>query len=148
MFHHVLVATDGSALANKGLGYGASIAKRDQAKLTVVTVTPQWSALDIAHDVRQGQPDPIAQYEQLAAAGANRLLADAVVRCKNEGVACTTVHVKDQHPAEGIVATARDLGCDLIVMASHGRRGIARMTLGSQTNDVLAHSSVPVLVVR
>jgi nucleotide-binding universal stress UspA family protein len=56
--------------------------------------------------------------------------------------------VKDQHPAEGIVATAKDKGCDLIVMASHGRRGVSRLLLGSQAYEVLTHCGVPALIVR
>jgi nucleotide-binding universal stress UspA family protein len=61
-------------------------------------------------------------------------------------VACDTMHVKDQHPADGIVETAIAKGCDLIVMASHGRRGLQKMLLGSQANKVLAYSSIPMLI--
>jgi nucleotide-binding universal stress UspA family protein len=64
------------------------------------------------------------------------------------GVACETMHVKDQHPADGIVATAKAKGCDLIVMASHGRRGLQKVMLGSQANKVLAYSSIPVLICK
>ena len=67
---------------------------------------------------------------------------------KAAGVSCETVHVKDQHPAEGIIAAAKDKACDLIVMASHGRRGLGRLLLGSQANEVLTHSKVPALIVR
>jgi pimeloyl-ACP methyl ester carboxylesterase len=63
-------------------------------------------------------------------------------------VNCELVHIPDQHPAEGIIAIAQQKGCDLIVMASHGRRAVKRLLLGSQVNEVLAHSKVPVLVVR
>ena len=64
------------------------------------------------------------------------------------GVECSRQHVKDQFPAEGIVETAEKLGCDLIVMASHGRRGLMRFLLGSQATKVLTHSTIPVLVCR
>jgi nucleotide-binding universal stress UspA family protein len=148
MFRHVIVATDGSPLATKGLDYGIDLAKRDQAKLTLVTVTEQWSAFEIAHDVRQGQADPIALYERLATASARKILDTAAQRCKDQGVACETLHIKDQHPADGIIETAKAQGCDLIVMASHGRRGMARIILGSQTYEVLTRCDVPVLVVR
>jgi nucleotide-binding universal stress UspA family protein len=148
MYQHILVATDGSALATKALEHGVNLAKRKKAKVTVVTVTELWSALDIAHEVRQGQADPIGHYERLAAAGARRILDSALQHCKAHGVACDPIHVNDQHPAEGIIATAKDRGCDLIVMASHGRRGVPRLLLGSQTHEVLTHCEVPVLVVR
>jgi nucleotide-binding universal stress UspA family protein len=148
MYKHVLIATDGSELATKALEHGLALAKRDTAQVTVVTVTEPWSALDLAHEARQGRPDPIGHFEDLAAAAAQRILDDAARRGNAYGVACNLVHVKDQHPAEGIVETAKETGCDLIVMASHGRRGVSRLLLGSQTHEVLTHCRVPALVVR
>jgi nucleotide-binding universal stress UspA family protein len=148
MYKHILIATDGSELATKALDHGLALATRDGARVTVVTVTEPWSAMDIAHDVRQGRPDPIGRFEDIAAAAANRILEGAVQRGKAHGVACDHVHVKDQHPAEGIVATAQDKGADLIVMASHGRRGVSRLLLGSQAYEVLTHCKVPALIVR
>ena len=64
------------------------------------------------------------------------------------GVSCETLHVKDRRPAEGIIETAKAKDCDLIVMGSHGRRGISRLVLGSQASEVVSHSTVPVLVCR
>lgn len=148
MYKHILIATDGSELATKALEHGLALAKRDNARVTVVTVTEPWSALDVAHEARLHRPDPIGQFEELAAAAANHILDDAVQRGKARGVACERVHVKDQHPAEGIVATAKGGGCDLIVMASHGRRGVSRLLLGSQAYEVLTHCAVPALIVR
>lgn len=148
MYKHILVATDGSELATKALEHGLALAKRDNARVTVVTVTEPWSALDIAHDARLHRPDPIGHFEELATSAANRILDDAAQRGNAHGVACERVHVKDQHPAEGIVATAKDTGCDLIVMASHGRRGVSRLLLGSQAYEVLTHCTVPALIVR
>jgi nucleotide-binding universal stress UspA family protein len=63
-------------------------------------------------------------------------------------ISCATVHAKDQYPADGILDTAKKSGCDLIVMASHGRRGLGRLLLGSQAVNVLTHSSLPVLICR
>ena len=148
MYKHILIATDGSELATKALEHGLALAKRDNAQVTVITVTEPWSALDMAHEARQGQLDPIGRFEGIAGAAANRILDDAAQRGTAHGVACNRVYVKDQHPAEGIVATAKDKGCDLIVMASHGRRGVARLLLGSQAYEVLTHCSVPALIVR
>jgi nucleotide-binding universal stress UspA family protein len=148
MYQHILIATDGSELATKALEHGLALAERDKARVTVVTVTEPWSALEVAHEARLRRPDPIGHFEELAAAAANRILDDAVRRGSAHGVACERVHVKDQHPAEGIVATAKDTGCDLIVMASHGRRGVSRLLLGSQAYEVLTHCTVPALIVR
>jgi nucleotide-binding universal stress UspA family protein len=64
------------------------------------------------------------------------------------GVSCETLHVKDRHPGEGIIETAREKACDLIVMASHGRRGLGRLILGSVANEVVTHSTIPVLIYR
>jgi len=148
MYKKILIATDGSQLATKALDHGLALAKRDNAPVTVVTVTEPWPVLEMAQRAREGRADPVGQFEAVAADAANRVLNDAAQRASAAGVACDRVHVKDQRPAEGIIATAKDKGSDLIVMASHGRRGISRMWLGSQAYEVLAHSSVPVLIVR
>lgn len=148
MYKHVLIATDGSELATKALEHGLALAKRDNAQITVVTVTEPWLPLDVAHEVRQGRPDPVGHFEEIAAAAAKRILDGAVQRANALGVTCNVIHVKDQHPAEGIVAVVQDKRCDLIVMASHGRRGMSRLLLGSQAHEVLTHCTVPALIVR
>src|SRR5262245_49058115 len=132
MYQHILIATDGSALGTKAVEHGLALAKQDKARVTVVTVTELWSATDIAHEIRQGRPDPIGRYEELEAAAAKKILDAAAQRAAANGVTCDLVHVRDQHPAEGIIATAGDKECDLIVMASHGRRGVSRLVLGSK----------------
>lgn len=148
MYQHILIATDGSELATKALEHGLDLAKREGSRVTIVSVTELWSAMEIAAKARQGRTDPVGQFEEVAAAAAKGVLDDANERANKQGVACELVHVKDQHPAEGIMATAKNKGCDLIVMASHGRRGIARVLLGSQAYEVLTHCHVPALIVR
>jgi nucleotide-binding universal stress UspA family protein len=90
----------------------------------------------------------VERYEDDAAENANKILASVSAAAKKLGVACETRHVKDQMPAEGIVSAATEGGCDLIVMSSHGRRGVARVLLGSQAQKVITYSPVPVLVCR
>jgi nucleotide-binding universal stress UspA family protein len=148
MYKHILIATDGSELAGRALAHGLVLAKELKAAVTLVTVTQPWAAMDMAHDVRLGHPDPIHQFENIAAASAKVILDAAAQKAKSAGIACELVHVPDQHPAEGIIATAENKGCDLIVMASHGRRAVGRLLLGSQASEVLAHSKVPALIVR
>ena len=148
MYKHILIATDGSELATKALEHGLALAKHNDARVTVVTVTEPWSTREMAQEARLGRPDPIGQFEAIAVATANHILDDASQRANARGLACDRVHVKDQHPAEGIVATANGKGCDLIVMASHGRRGVSRLLLGSRAYEVLTHCSVPTLIVR
>jgi nucleotide-binding universal stress UspA family protein len=148
MYKHILIATDGSELATKALDHGLALAKREEARVTVVTVTEPWSVFDITHEARQGRRDPIGHFEEVAAAAASRILDDAAQRSRSHDVSCECIHVKNQHPAEGIIATAAERSCDLIVMASHGRRGMSRLLLGSQAYEVLSHCKVPALIVR
>lgn len=148
MYKRILIATDGSELASKAVSHGIGLAKLDKAPVSVVTVTDMWSAFDMAHDYDRGKKDPIGNYEALATAAAKRILDKAGEAAKSQGVDCTLIHVADKHPAEGIVATANEVGADLIVMASHGRRGVNRLLLGSQANEVTTHAKVPVLIVR
>jgi nucleotide-binding universal stress UspA family protein len=148
MYKRILVATDGSELATKAVEHALLLAKLAQAPVVVATVTEAWSSFDLAREARQGNQNPIAQFEEMANSAANRVLEKASQVAKSHGVSCELVHVRDRHPAEGIVAVATEKDCDLIVMASHGRRGISRMLLGSQANEVLTHSKVPVLIVR
>jgi nucleotide-binding universal stress UspA family protein len=148
MYKHILIATDGSEIAERAVAHGLALAKEVKARVTVVTVTQAWSALDLAHEARLGNTDPIRQFEDIAAASAKAVLDAAAKKAKTAGVACEFVHVADKHPAEGIIATVEKQGCDLIVMASHGRRAVGRLLLGSQASEVLAHSKVPTLIVR
>jgi nucleotide-binding universal stress UspA family protein len=148
MFKHILIATDGSELAQKAEAAGLALAKELKAEATAVTVTEHWDAFSMAALADRGLPNPVADYEETIALSANRILWGVSEMAKKVGVACTTVHVKDKHPAEGIIETAQARGCDLIVMASHGRRGITRLLLGSETTEVLTLGTTPVLVYR
>lgn len=145
MYSHILVATDGSDLAHKAVEHGISLAKTLSAKLTVVTVTEPWTAVVPGE---MGMAFPIDDYAKSVAESAAGILSAVKRDVEPAGIACETVHVADKYPAEGIIETAKARGCDLIVMASHGRRGISRLLIGSQTNQVVVHSDVPVLVIR
>lgn len=145
MFKHILVATDGSDVADKAVAQGLALAAALGAKVTAVTVTMPWSSSP------EGEWPiffPIEDYERAASASAQRLLQAVSERAKSAGVACDAVHVKGQYPAEGILGEAKSRTCDLIVMASHGRRGLARLVLGSEAMRVLTHSPAPVLICR
>jgi nucleotide-binding universal stress UspA family protein len=148
MYKHLLIATDGSELAGRALAHGLSLAKEVKASVTLVTVTQPWSAFEMADMAEKGNRDPMHQFEEMAAAWAKVILDVAAQKAKIAGVTCELVHVPDQHPAEGIIATAEKKGCDLIVMASHGRRAVGRLLLGSQATEVLAYSKIPALIVR
>lgn len=148
MYKHILVATDGSELAGKGLRHGLGLAKTLGAAVTIVTVTDFWSPLAMANEAIRGKRHPSDDYEAVMANTAKRILDAAKVKAQVEGVQARTIHIADKHPGEGIVDTALDQGCDLIVMSSHGRRGAKRLMLGSQTAEVVTHTTIPVLVIR
>jgi nucleotide-binding universal stress UspA family protein len=148
MYKHILIATDGSELANQAVAHGIALAKEHKTPVTVVTVTEFWSAFGMARKAREGSRNPLEQYEAEAAAWAKRVLDKAGQIATSQGVPCNLIHIPDQNPAEGIVATAKEKGCDLIVMGSHGHRGVNRILLGSRAFEVLTYSKVPVLIVR
>jgi len=148
MYSKILIATDGTELAGKAVTQGLALAKQVGAEVAIVTVTEMWSVLEMAYQAQADVSRPIERYETAEAEHAARILEPAAKKAAAAGVACTTTHVSDMHPAEGILEAAGKAGSDLIVMASHGRRGLERVLLGSQALEVLTHSKIPVLVVR
>ena len=149
MYAHILIATDGSEVAGRALDHGLRLAETVGAKVTVVTVTEPAAVIGAGYaSVAGTMIDPVPQLIEAVEAGARVLLEQASAVAKAAGVAFTTTLVPDSYPAEGIVATAASVGADLIVMGSHGRRGLSRIMLGSQTSNVLTHTKIPVLVTR
>ena len=144
MYKHLLIATDGSELAGKAVTTGLTLAKTLNATVTAVNATEPWTAMVTGE---AALAFPIEEYEKSAAETAAKILSEVSAAAKKQGVACETVHVNN-FPAEGIIETAKARGCDLIVMSSHGRRGLARVFLGSQAMRVLTSSTVPVLICR
>ena len=145
MFKNILIATDGSALAQKGVDQGLTLAKALAAKVLIVTVTEPWTSYVSGE---MAISFPVKEYEEQVVANAAKILGGLAEAAAKIGVPCETLHVKDKVAAEGIVETAKARNCDLIVMSSHGRRGLSRVLLGSQANSVVTHSSVPVLICR
>jgi nucleotide-binding universal stress UspA family protein len=150
MYQHILIPIDGSELAERAVTHGLSLAKFLRARVTVVIVqepipTGWWSA---AQSRLADTADITAQYNEEIKKHAASALERAANAAKQAGVPCVTLHVKDVQPYEAIIATATERGCDLIVMASHGRSGLSAVVLGSVTNKVLTHTKIPVLVVQ
>jgi len=145
MYAHILIATDGSELASRAVEQGLTLAKALGSKATAITVTEPWTA---AVSGEWAVAFPVEEYEKAAAANADKILVQVKEIAARIGVPCDTRHVKDQFAAEGIVDKAKALSADLIVMASHGRRGLAKVVLGSQATRVLTHSTVPLLICR
>jgi nucleotide-binding universal stress UspA family protein len=145
MYQNILIPTDGSELASKAITHGVELAKVHNAKITGVAVSPTW------HDTADDEfvvEISCESYKRSTAQRASKWLAPIAEAAKAAGVPCETVHATDNHPWQGIIATAKNRGCDLIVMASHGRRGLSALVIGSETVKVLTHSTIPVLVYR
>jgi nucleotide-binding universal stress UspA family protein len=145
MYKHILIPTDGSELAGKAIKQGADLAKCLGAKVTILTVT---SPFHIFSGEAMMVEYTLAEYTKESQAAAAKLLAAAADKAKAGGVACETVQLEYEHVYQAIIDTAKSRGCDLIVIASHGRRGISAIVLGSVTVKVLTHSRIPVLVHR
>jgi nucleotide-binding universal stress UspA family protein len=132
-------------LSQKAVEHGLAMARAINAKATVLTVSAPFRIFTFEPDMATDTRD---QYEQHVLANVSKYLAAAKQAASAAGVSCETVHVENEHPYQAIIDTAAQKKCDLIVMASHGRRGISAVVLGSETVKVLTHSAVPVLVVR
>ena len=146
MYKPILIATDGSEIAQKGVDHGLSLAKNLDAKVMVVTVTEPFPIY--AGEGWALGPGDFERYDADQIKFAQELLAPIKASADRLGVTCETRHVPNRRPAEAILDTAAEEDCSLIVMASHGRRGLERLFLGSQTQELVSRSSLPVLVVR
>ena len=145
MYKHILIPTDGSALADKAVEQGTALAKRIGAKITVLTVSVPFHILSTDPQMIE---DTAPQYKKRMEAHAAKVLKVAADTARAADVACTTSHVEHEHPYQAIIETAHAKGCDLIAMASHGRRGASAIVLGSETVKVLTHANIPMLVYR
>ena len=145
MYKKILIPTDGSDLSSMAAEHAAGLAKQFGAELVVLTVTAPWNTIAIGEIA---VALPMAEYEARAERNAQAFLKSVTDKIDNEEIKYEAVHAWETNPYEAIIATAEEKGCDLIVMGSHGRRGIEGFLLGSETVDVLTHSKIPVLVYR
>ena len=148
MYKHILVPTDGSKLSLAAAKTAAALAKKVGAKMTSVYVMAPYMP-PIQSDVAAFYPSYSAKgYEREMRKTADKALAKVKAAAENAGVKCDGVAVTGGNPWADIISTGKKDKCDLIVMASHGRRGLEALLLGSETQKVLTHSKVPVLVCR
>jgi nucleotide-binding universal stress UspA family protein len=147
MFKHILLPTDGSPLSDKGVQRGIAFAKRIKARVTTIHVVPEFRAL-ADETLLPSSAELRERFLVEARARGQRIVDKVAKRATAAGVRCKTLVAPGGLPYEQIIAACRKQKCDLIVMASHGRRGLASLLLGSETAKVLTHSKVPVLVVR
>jgi nucleotide-binding universal stress UspA family protein len=148
MFKHILLPTDGSKLADRAVIHGINLAKALGAKVTLLSVVPEFRmiadesfAMPMSMQVKQ-------RYEKEATIRAEKKLATISARVAKAGLQSAVVVVSSDLPYQQIIEVARKRKCDVVVMASHGRRGLTGLLLGSETVKVLTHSKIPVLVVR
>jgi nucleotide-binding universal stress UspA family protein len=148
VFKHILLPTDGSKLSDRAVQRGIELAKALHARVTAVHVLPEFRMMADESFVLPTSVDLKTRYDKEAKARASKMLDKIAARAEAAGVAYEGVIVAGDTPYEHIIETARKRKCDLIMMASHGRRGLSALLLGSETSKVLTHSKVPVLVVR
>jgi len=145
MFENILLPTDGSKLSEKSVKQGVRLAKALKARVTALHVSPKFHTFTYQIDLLESTRGDYAEATESCAGNyldfVKRLAAGA-------GVKCDVIHVTSDQPFKEIIKTAQKRKCDLILMASHGRRGIEGFLLGSETQKVLTHSEIPVLVYR
>jgi nucleotide-binding universal stress UspA family protein len=145
MYANILIPTDGSELAGKAVQHGITLAGRIGAKITALTVLPPFHTFTTDTHMIEDTP---ASYKARMQKHAENTLGAVARAAQTAGLEYETVHAEHEHPYQAIIDTAASKGCDLIVMASHGRHGISAIVLGSETVKVLTHSKIPVLVHR
>ncbi len=145
MFKHILLPTDGSELSTTAIRQGIRFAKSIGAKVTGLCVIPMQHTFLFEPRISKNVLDEADQrFEELA----ETYLAELEKAAKEVGVACDVVFSRNDFPYDDIIRVAEEKECDLIIMASHGRRGVKALLIGSETQKVLTHSKIPVLVFR
>ena len=147
MFKHILIPTDGSETADKAVKAGLRFAKFAGARVTVFTAVPEYQ-MPANSEIAAGRIMPVQEYERRAMREAQHVLKRVARRARAAGVTAATEAAMSDRPWQAIVRAAKKNGCDLIFIASHGRKGLSALVHGSETSAVLKHSSIPTLVVR
>ncbi|MDR1529082.1 MAG: universal stress protein [Burkholderiales bacterium] len=147
VYRHFLIAFDGSELSHKAIEHAVALSRPLTAKLTVLYASPPL-ALPLYISPENMPPATETTPSTEVAKEAADILSAARTMIEDAGLSCDAIHAPGTPPWEAILYEANRIGCDLIVMASHGRSGVSAVLLGSETQKVLIHSKIPVLVVR
>jgi len=147
MYKHILIPIDGSPTADKAIEAGIEFARGAKAKVTLFTAVPECRLPDDA-EVLASRAVSLWDHERISRDKAQAILRPAAERFRAAGVECATAYAECNRPHEAIIDAARAHCCDLILMSSHGRRGLSELWYGSETHAVLNHSSIPTLVYR
>jgi nucleotide-binding universal stress UspA family protein len=146
MFHTILAPTDGSPLSEKAIDGAIEFAKQIHGKMVTISVAEP--APFVALSEGGAIPGDLEAYEEKALEVARHRVQQVAAAASSAGVPCETVATLSVSPYEEIIKAAEKFRCDVIFMASHGRRGLSKLFVGSETQKVLAHSTIPVLVYR
>ena len=145
MYQHILVPTYGSDFSKQAATHAVALAIAIKARITFVTVTKPFHIFSLEATQIEESHD---SYDRHMAERAQAILDSTSAKASAAGIPVDTTHEIGEHPYQSIIHSAQERGCDLVVMASHGRGGLVAMVLGSETVKVLTHSKIPVLVVR
>ena len=145
MYQHILLPTDGSSLSEMAVRQCMKFARESGARVTAYYAMPEFQVLTYKPDMLSDSRDAFDQHNQTQA---QRVLKFVTDNAALEGVRCNTITTTTSHPWEGILQVANEQACDLVFMASHGRSGVSGILLGSETQKVLTHGKIPVLVQR
>ena len=148
MYNHVLIPSDGSELAEKGVRAGIEFAHLVGARVTAFTAVPEYQVPAQSDVMSRRRVLSLQEHEERARRQAEAILANIAERAAAAGVECGRDYALSDRPHAAIIDAANRLGCDLIFMASHGRSGLSALVHGSETRGVLTHSTIPTLVVR
>ncbi|MDR2166115.1 MAG: universal stress protein [Zoogloeaceae bacterium] len=147
MFKHILVPTDGSQLSQDATRRAVEFARHIGARITAFYAKPEYPVTYFGEGALIDPTTP-EKFSEMVEQQARDVLDCVTAECEKSGVPCETVSATSDIPYEAIIDAAEKQSCDLIFMASHGRKGISGLLLGSETNKVLTHSKIPVLVYR
>ena len=148
MYKHILIPIDGSPTADKAIEAGIEFARGARAKVTLFTAVAEYQPPSEADIMGRRKTVSLWDHERLSRDKAQAILRPAAERLRAAGIECATAYADRNRPHEAIIDAARAHGCDLILMSSHGRRGLSELWYGSETHAVLKHSSIPTLVYR
>jgi nucleotide-binding universal stress UspA family protein len=145
MYKHILVATDGSEISGRAVSHAIELAQKLKARLLITTITEPFHILSLGvEQLESTRPE----YNRLMTDRAQTILSSAAKIASEARVECQIYHQSADNPYAAILNVANDRDCDLIVVGSHGRSGLSSVLLGSTTMKILAHSTIPILVVR
>lgn len=147
MYKHILIPTDGSAIARKAVDAGIEFAREARARVTLFTAVPEWR-IPAEGQIMSGDFVSVVEHERNSKKKAHEVLAPAESQARGAGIEVDTDFALADHPWQAIVEAAGRHGCDAIFMGSHGRKGFAGLWYGSETHEVLTHSTIPTVVYR